>query len=166
MATAVSFCDAVLTNSAVTGNGTFTIFTSSNVTNNNDIKSLRVVAKYSNPVPLDGNPDPTAYSIQCVIEGRVNTDVWYPIAYQYEPWRNFDEGDQRIILLQPNLSTIDTGIDDIIYAGGATVARLSRQQGVAANPMRLRVLLRETAYGTPQAFQSIHLEVKGELFDV
>jgi hypothetical protein len=32
--------------------------------------------------------------------------------------------------------------------------------------MRLRVLLRETMYGTPQAFQSIGLEVTGELFDV
>lgn len=167
MATIFSLFEGTLTAAAVTGNGTFVIHESSPpYVNTTDKPGMRVVVTYGSPVPQDGQPEPTGYAIQCLVEGKLNTDLWYPIAYQYEPWRNFDEGSQRIILLQPDISTFDTGIDDIVYAGGSTIARISRQQGRASHDIRLRVLLRETKFGTPEAFQSIAMEVKGELFDV
>jgi len=160
-----SLCDQQITNSLITSNGTFEVFVSPPYDNNSAKNSMRAVCTFSNPVPADGNPEPTGYSISCVIEGRLNADNWYPLAYHFESWRNFDNGSQKIIVLQPNLSSIDAGIDDVVWVGGKAQAMISRQQGQCSEDLRLRVLIQETKHGTAEAFQSIHLEVKGELFD-
>lgn len=160
-----SFCDQTINNAAITGNGSHQVLVTNAYANNSGKNSLRVVITFSDPLPLDGNPEPTGYSISCVVEGLLNSDDWYPLAYHFDSWRNFDNGSQKIIVLQPNILSTDDGIDTATWVGGQTLALISRQQGQCADTIRLRIIVRETKHGTPEAFQSVHISAKGELYD-
>lgn len=147
-----------INNQAISGNGSFDVYTSSEVNNNNNLPSLRVILEYSDPVPN------TFINITAVIESEQNGS-WFPIAYQFNPFTDMGNGPKRIIILQPNISAADAGIDDDLYVGNAVIARTSRQQGKVGSKFRVRFVVYENNHGTAQAFQSIKVKVYGELFD-
>lgn len=148
--------NVTVNNSVITGNGAFTVWTSSTINNNNGIQSLRVIIDYYDPSPVD-------VSITAIIESEQSGN-WFPIAYQFSPFVNIGNGKQRIIILQPNISADNSGIDDDIYVGNIVLARVSRQQGKVGSSFRIRLVVNEQNYGVA-AFQSIKVNIYGELFD-
>lgn len=151
-------------NSQITANGTYDLYVGPEMSNNNNLPSLRAAVDFSNFVPLDGGAINPKYSITALFES-IQSGVWFPIAYQFTPYRGNGSGNQRIIILQPNIDTFNLGIDDAIYVADQTIALVSRQQGKLGPSYRLRVVLRETGYGTPEAFQSGTIKVVAELHD-
>lgn len=147
-----------ITNQGITSNGSFDLYTSPIQNNSNSLPSIRLVTEYAEVTPVDIG------GINVVIEAQ-NNGLWFPIAYQFEPYRNQENGNKRIIMLQPEMSTYDDGIDSIVYVGDRTVARISRQQGRVGSSFRVRVSINETNYGTINAFQSVKLSIYGELYD-
>jgi len=153
-----------VTNAAIAANGKHTVFTSSTISNSGAYHSLRFVIEYSNPLPLDGGAVAITYSLSAILESQ-NGDNWFPIAYQFENFANPENGYKRIITMQPDIDTYNSGIDDVIYVGGATEARISRQQGKVGSSFRLRILCQENGFGSAGAFQSIVINAYGELYD-
>lgn len=154
-----------ITNSAISGNGRTTIYTSSTQLNPGGFQSLRLIVEYVNPIPLDGGSIPITYTLNTIVES-LNGIHWYPIAYQFESFSNPDNGLKRIIVLQPNMNTFDAGIDDVVYVGGAAEARISRQQGKVGSSFRVRIICNETGFGGAGAFQSATISICGELYDI
>lgn len=148
-----------ITNTNVTGNGTHVLYTSGAISNNNNLPKLRLVVDYH-----DAEPGYLPNGISVVAE-VMNGSNWYPMAYQFEPYRSIDNGTQRIILLEPEMNTYNDGIDSIVYVGDATIARISRQQGKVGGQFRVRVILKENNYGTAQAFQSVTMSIYGDISD-
>ena len=146
-----------ITNAGITDNGVFTVWTSSNISNNNNLYGLRLVIDYA-------NPNPTDVSITAIVEAS-QAGMWFPVAYQFNPFNNIDNGPQRIILVLPNTSSDSAGIDDDMYVGNSVIARISRQQGKAGSTMRVRLVAQENNYGLSNQFQSVKVSIYGELFD-
>jgi len=151
-----------ITNAVVTGNGTFDLYTSAAQNNTVNMPCLRLVVDYHASVP-DDITIPGGISV--VVESQ-NNGNWFPIAYQFEAYRRADNGPKRIIVLQPDISTFDAGIDDIMWIGDTTAARISRQQGKVGATYRVRVQLKEIAHGQPNQFQSVTMSIYGELYDI
>lgn len=149
----------VLSAGGVTGNGVFDLYVSATQNNNNALPGIRLIMDYSE---LQSPELPGG--ITAVVEA-MNGSNWFPVAYQFEPFRNVDQGNQRIVYMAPGIDTYSDGIDSIVYVGGSTVARVSRQQGRVGSSFRLRLLLEETAFGGGNAFQSVRVSAYGELFD-
>lgn len=149
----------IISNTVITANGVFDLYTSASISNSNGLPSMRMCIDYSDLTPND-----IPGGVGVIIEVQ-NGSHWFPAAYQFEPYRNSENGNKRIILVQPNISTFDDGIDSIMYVGGRTVARISRQQGRIGSTFRVRVLIEETNYGGAAAFQSVKMNILGELFD-
>lgn len=147
-----------LTNQGIISNGTYDLWTSPTQNNNSGLPSMRLIVDYANVSPVDIS------GVNVVVESQ-NNNIWFPIAYQFEPYRNQENGSKRIIVLQPDMNTYDDGVDSIIYAGDRTIARISRQQGKVASSFRVRVFINETNFGNINAFQSITLSIYGELYD-
>jgi len=146
------------TNQNIISNGVFDLWTSTVQNNSNGLPAMRLVVDYNNVNPTDIG------GINVVVEAQ-NNGLWFPIAYQFEPYRNSENGSKRIIILQQDMNTYDDGIDSIVYVGNATVARISRQQGRAGSSFRVRISVAETNYGTMNAFQSATISMYGELYD-
>jgi hypothetical protein len=149
-------------NIGINGNGIYTVWTSQTQQNPTDLTSLRTIIDYKDTSPTYGE-NPITFEISALIESQ-NNGNWFPVAYQFEPFRTADQGKKRILLLQPDISTFDSGIDDIIYVGGETIARISRQQGKLGPSWRARIIVLENGYGSPGAFQSLTFNVYGEVF--
>lgn len=157
-------CTNLALNNALVTQGVQTMYTSSNIQNSNNLPSVRLVVDWANIVPDSSVNVQKTFSLTVVLESLIGSS-WFPIAYQFEPYRSPGYGDKRILVLQPDISTFDAGIDDIVWVGEETLARISRQQGKAAATMRIRVVLNEQQPGGPGAFQSVSLSVYGELYD-
>ena len=159
--------DGTLTNqdvdgNAITANGDYDLFISNSVNNSVSLPSLRIVVDYELMTPVE-----FIGGINVIVESE-NDGVWYPIAYQFEPYFNQAQGTKRIIVLQPDMSTFDDGIDSIIYFAGKTEGRISRQQGKVGDSFRVRVSLVENGYGQHNdqyTFGSLKVHITGELYD-
>lgn len=153
------------TNSVVTANGLYDLWLSADQSNPLGLTSLKMVIDYKDSSPGYGGPALT-FEIGFVIEARIGSN-WYPIAYQFEPYRAPTDGNgkKRILVLQPDISTFDAGIDDVMWVGGETVARVSRQQGKLGDLWRARMIVRENGYGGAGAFQSVTFDCYGETYD-
>lgn len=158
----------VVGHDAVLGNGVFTVFESPvlvNDTSQTNFNSLRLVADFSD-LQNAGGTDPVDFlgGLTCVVEGQIG-NVWHPVAYQFEPLRNLDQGKQRIVILQPDMQTFDAGIDDIVFLGGSTAARISRQQGRVGPRFRVRVQCSETDFSGPYAFRGARIQLTLERYN-
>ena len=157
-----SLCDQAFDNSAVTNNGVFTLFTSQTINNSVGLSCARIVIDYSNSNPID--PVGHTYGVTGILEG-VQDGVWYPLAYQFESFRGTPfNGPQRVITIQPDIQSFDAGIDDNMWIGEYTTARISRQQGRVSGSIRFRLLLSERGFGTSTAFQAITVRAIMELY--
>jgi hypothetical protein len=151
--------NVVLSSAGIPGNGVHDLYVSGTQSNNNGLPNCRLVVEYTELAPIE-----LLGGITAVIEA-MNGGRWFPIAYQFEPFRNMDQGTQRIIHLGQTIDTYNDGIDSIVYVGGRTIARISRQQGRATSSFRVRLQLEETAFGMANAFQSVRASIYGEVFD-
>jgi hypothetical protein len=172
------FDNVTINNTQVTGNGTFLLASSTPFNNGSSttgFKSLKLVVEYGEISPPFGN-DPQTFDVDVVVEGLFGTR-WTPLAYQFTPYRNPNNGNTRIIQMQPSLSGFDAGVDDVVFVGDATLARISRQQGVLPDSQfRMCLLVTERGYvestpGSgvwvpgPGSFQSVKISAFGEAFD-
>lgn len=155
----------------VNANGTFHLATSAEISNSQSaLRSLQLILRYDSVIPeapqLAGEPAQT-FDISAIVEGRSEDGTqWFPIAYQFSPFRSSFQGSERILMLQPNIIVIDLGVDDVIYVNDGVRARVSRQQGaVPDTAFRVCVTVTERGYGGGGAFQSVTLTGFGELFD-
>ena len=155
------FASQTYDNSGVTGNGEFEL-ANIEFANSNRLPNVRLVMDYEAV-----NPDLGlwgSWMVSMVLEGERDDGKFYPIAYQFEPFRRMNDGPQRIILVGPGVEP-GQGVDDIVYPADHTEARISREQGNAAASMRLRIRIKETNYGGAQSFQSVTLSAYVEMFD-
>lgn len=160
-----TLCDQTLNNTAITGNGVFTLFTSATINNSVGLASGRVILDYSSANPSDNGTNTITYAITAVLEG-LQDSVWYPVAYQFEPYKgNSANGNQRIMVVQPGIQAFDAGIDDIIWVGDTTIARVSRQQGKLPTALRLKMVCKENGFGGSGAFQSVVVKAMLEMYD-
>ena len=151
----------------INANGTYELATSDGVNNAvGGFRSLKLIMEYSDISP-DFGVNPQTFDIDSVVEGyNSNLLRWYPVAYQFTAYRNPMNGNTRIIQLQPSLSGFDAGVDDIMWVGDSTLARVSRQQGnLPDTQFRVRITVTERGYGGPGAFQSVSISAYGEAFD-
>ena len=144
--------------------GTSDLFVSSNIQNNNNLPNCSVVISYDGITPNNTLNVQKTFGLTAVLEALLD-GKWFPVAYQFEPYRNPDNGKQRILVMQQDVQSFDAGIDDVVYVAESTVARISRQQGKAAGTMRVRVILRENDVNAEGAFSSVNLTIFGELYD-
>jgi len=149
-----------ITNSGITSNGVFDIWTSNIINNNNALPSMRLVIDYLAITPTSA---PT-FGLSILVESQIGTK-WFPIAYQFGDFSGFGNGDTRIIVLQPDMSTFDAGIDDNMFVGGKVIARISRQQGKVGSAFRVKMVCQENGFGGAGSFQSVNVNIYGELFD-
>lgn len=151
------------------GNGTFDLFVGNQITNPNNMPSARLVVNYSNIQPVSDGSVALQFGLSVVLEGLAANGTWFPCAYQFESFKDSANGNTRVIVLQPDISDFNTGIDDIMYVADATVARISRQQGKMPGAFRARVVLRENGWTAgvrgPGAFQQVNVTITGELYD-
>jgi len=162
----ISLADNLLvTNEAITGNGVFNIWTSNIINNSNSIPSLRLITEYANIVPDSRSSNvANTFGITIVVESQIGTK-WFPIAYQFNNFNTPGNGDTRIILLQPDISTDNAGIDDDMYVAGNTIAKISRQQGKLGSNFRVKLVCQENGYGEAGSFQSVNVSIFGETFE-
>ncbi len=135
------------------------IFTSSDQLNGEgaDLSTgIRVVVDYH-----DLQSFPYGASLQAVVEGKSAQGQYYIIAYQFEEFRLAGSTQKRQIVMDPNLTWLDAGIDNIIYVGGVTAEQVSNQQGILPPIWRLRLLV-----GNPNSFTSARLSIYGERFSL
>lgn len=151
----------------VSANGDYDLFVSAPVTNVLDQwTAARIVIDYEAAVP-DWYSVGRNWDIFAVIEANNGqsgaNQRFFPIAYQFEPYRNPGQGKQRVLLFGQQVPNAE-GVDDIVYIGGV-VARISRQSSKVLTDFRVRLSLREYGFGTPQAFQSVTVSIYGDLFN-
>lgn len=144
--------------------GTSDLFVSSPIQNNNNLPNCRLVVVYDNITPDNSLNAQKTFGLTAVLEALLD-GKWFPVAYQFEPFQNPDNGKQRIIVMQQDVQSFDAGIDDVVYVADATVARISRQQGKATGTMRVRIILRENDADNVGAFSSVSLTIFGEFYD-
>ena len=157
--------NVTVNNSAITSNGVFDVWTSSILTNNNALPCLRLVTEYANITPNDSQTGiGSTFGLSIVVEAQIGTR-WFPIAYQFGDYRSPGNGETRIIILQPDMSTFDSGIDDNMFVGGQVIARISRQQGKVGATYRVKLVCQENGHGGAGSFQSVNINIYGELFD-
>ncbi len=151
----------VFTNAAVTANGEYDL-ANVNINNTNKLPNCRIIIEYENLIPNVALPG--SFFISAILEGQRADGKYYPIAYQFEPFRRMSDGSQRIILVGPQIQS-GQGIDDIIYPADKVEARVSKEQGNTAANMRLHLKLIETGFGMIDSFQSVKISAYMELFD-
>ena len=162
------YSDEIVNNSMVMGNDTYELIVSPEQNNNADYNSLRVIVEYDDFLPAITG---TTYGVTAMIESS-NQEVganqrWFPIAYQFREYKGKEtQAKIRELILQPDFTIIDAGVDDVVYVADVEQARISRTAGKLGGDWRIRILLKETGYGGAGAFQSGKINVYGERFNV
>ena len=101
------------------------------------------------------------------MEAKDPNGNWYPIAYQFTPLKNKSQGLKRILYVQPDMDTINVGIDDIVYPVDKAIARISREQGVVPESVvRVCILLVDKDTANANAFDSVTVNAEVELYNV
>lgn len=127
------------------------------------LNSARLTIDYSSLLPAAGGN----YFIGCELEAKQASGLWAPIAYQFEPVRGTSQAMQRIIIVQPDLSVFDAGIDDIVAPTGDEQSRISRQQGeVPDSDLRVRFLIKDNLVGQASAFECVDVSAELHLYSV
>ena len=130
--------------------------------NGNNVNSLRVTLQYDDVTPDTGG---ASFSIGAVVETPA-AGGWTPIASQFSPFRTSRTATTREIVMQPDISDFNAGIDDIVYPVDRELARISRSQGQLPSDYRIRVLLVDNDPGGPSSFQSVKISASVDTYNV
>jgi len=109
------------------------------INNNNGLDSVKVVVRYEAFSP-DRATELNSFTLQAVIEEEISAGIWTPISYQFTPINDSTNAGERILTLSPSL-VLDVGLDNIIYAGGKSIARLSATQGHLPDRFRVKIIM-------------------------
>ena len=127
--------------------------------------SLLLNLEYTEITPDITNGTPS-FSIGVVVETKGTDGRWYPIAYQFSPYRNSESPAKRTIRVQPDISDFNTGIDDSVYPVDREIARISRQQGkLPVALFRMRVIAVDYDPAGVNHLVSVKLSASGERYD-
>jgi len=155
----------VVGNSAVTGNGKFTIYQSPTFANSGSYDSimLNIVFQSLKPDP----PVSPGYSLLATIESSdsENPPKWFPIAAMFEPVRRLQQGPRHVLVVQPNIYNFFEGAPVDYYDGQSVTTRISRQQGILGDNYRVILHIVETKYGTSDAFEEVTLDIYGQRYN-
>lgn len=154
-----------LADTGLAGDGTVVLAESAFVANQNNpvLRAMNLIIEYD--ATPDGAGGLPSFEIGAVVEGK-NGAHWYPIAYQFSPYRYPQQGRKRIITLDPDATVLDAGVDDIVYVANEVQAKINRQQGTVPDEgIRVRLLLTEYDFGGPNSFQQATVTAYGELYN-
>lgn len=116
-----------------------TVAISDVIPNNNSLDSLKILIKYEAFSP-DRATEINTFTLQALVEEEIAPGVWTPITYQFTPINDSTNAPERILTLSPGL-IIDVGQDNVIYAGGRSIARLSATQGNLPDRFRVKIIM-------------------------
>lgn len=126
--------------------------------------SLKVTLKYEDWTPAIGGLWP--WRVGATIEAEKIDGSWYTIASQFNSIRSAGQGDERLIILQPNIDTFNFGVDDVVFPVDRVTQKISRQQGLLPEA-KFRVCLLITADpNATNAFQSVKISGESEQYNV
>lgn len=131
------------------------------ISNNNGLNSVKVMINYEAFAP-DRATEINSFTLQAVIEEEIAAGVWTPIAYQFTPINDSTNAPERVITLSPAL-VIDVGQDNVIYAGGVSIARVSATQGHLPDKFRVKILM--DSQGDSAPLTTLTLSGYGRKFD-
>jgi hypothetical protein len=135
---------------------------SSAISNATGQKGCRVVADFLSVIP---DAPGGSFELTLLIEGKSTLGNWYPVAYQFSPFKYTALAPERQLILQPDISDFNTGIDDSVYVS-REIARISRMQGfLPSTEFRVCLMLMDNNPG-PNGFQSVTVTAVGERYDV
>lgn len=127
---AITFLDQqVFTDTDIDPDGN--IFVSADKPNSPFAPNLRVVIRYTGADPADGS-----VRLQGVVEGKSSAGLYYPVAYQFDPFYGWFDQTREIVIDQGS-NWPDAGIDNIVYVGGKTIAQISNTQATLPDDWRL-----------------------------
>lgn len=127
--------------------------------NNNN--SLRLTMEFEELTPDSGG---SPFDITTVVEAIDGTRR-YPVAYQFTTHRYSGQGEKRVIVMQPDISDFNAGIDDVVWTGKVD-ARISRQQGIVPAEFEVCVYLTDRYASGAPAFVSVKVSGTLELYNV
>lgn len=126
--------------------------------------SMKATINYDNINPAPGIG---SWALSTIVEAKDTSGKYHPILHQFNDFRGKDRGEERVLILQPDLDTFSLGIDDIVFIGEKTVSQISRSQGhLPQGEYRLRCVLNESDPGGANAFVSVSISAEVELYNV
>lgn len=157
----------VLPNTAVV-DGTITeIYNSGEQSNNSDYEGIKLVVEYGDLTPSPNHETLNPYfPLSCVIEGLDSVSGnWYPIIRQFDVLTNENQGLRQVLVAAPNVFTFDEGIPIDDWDGEKVTTRYNKKQDRLSAKWRVRILVRDSKFGTVDAFVSAKVNVYGERFN-
>lgn len=125
--------------------------------------SFKIVVEYSGLSPVSVG----SYTIGAIVEAADANGKFAPIHYQFSPLNGFSEALVRELIMQPDLDTFNSGIDDIVFPVDEEVARISRLNGkLPATSFRCCILLKDNDPTGPNAFDEVTIDAQGEMYNV
>lgn len=152
------------TSYTINANETVHLLTSAEITNDSGTiyDSLKVVIRYAELVNDGGSS-----KIGAVVEAKDGNGNFYPILYQFSPMVQLNQGPERILIMQPDLSDFNAGIDDVIFPVNETVGRISRHQGILPeSTFRVCILLVDSDPNGTEPFVSLKVSAEAEQYNV
>lgn len=164
MASTVLINGVTYDSTPVTGNGTFDLFQSAAISNSQAREALRVVIKYEDNLPDPETQSPVYYSLGSRIDSSDGIGNWYPFHFQYKEYVKAEQGQTHILLIQPNLFSLDEGVPFELSDGTKIVSVESRKQASLPDDFRITIFVNERGFGTSGAFQSVKITSHYEVF--
>lgn len=151
-------------NFTINPNETVHLLTSAEIGNNSGTiyNSLKVILSYK-----DLTPDGGSAKIGAVVEAKDVNNKFHPILYQFSPLVQANQGLERTLIMQPDMSDFNAGIDDVIFPVNEAIARISRHQGILPeSTFRVCILLVDSNPTGPDAFVSLKVSAEAEQYNV
>ena len=151
----------------VTDNGRYDLWSSEVIGNENkeagnagaEFDSLRLTVRYQNPKPASN------LSLQAIIESSNGQGkVWGSVGNQFDYYTG-EGGHEQVIQIQPNLFVTDPGIPELVFTGDDHTGSVSRQSSRIGSDFRVKIICSESFFGSDLAFQSVMIDVFGELYN-
>ena len=138
--------------------------TAPEISNTDGKPALSVVITYDSVTPDVIIPP---WYLSVLVEGQDAAGNWKTIARQFTDFRHSGQGTERPVIMHPNLSTFDTGFDDVEFSADEIIGRISRQQGtLPATKFRARLFIKDNDPTGTHRFVSVTLSAHGERQDV
>lgn len=104
---------------------------------------------------------PTGAKLQALLEGKSLQGQYAILAYQFDEFDEVGIHRKRQIVMTPDSSWLDPGMDDLILVGGSIIEQISNQQGILPGIWRVSVNIRDPVSG----FASVRMSIYGERFN-
>ena len=120
-------------------------------------KAAEITVKYDN---LQWSGSGGVPELQAVIEAKADNGQYFPIGYQFNPFRIDYDGQFHTIVVDPNVFWSDAGVSNIVYVGGRTIGEVSPQQVALPTDWRICVHVKTP---TGSTLDNIDIDIAAEL---